>query len=76
MNESRSFFASIDRIHSDCVCISLFCAHIIAVDTAKKAYLLLYNGVQWAGFILIVMSLLKCLTKGRGVSLSSQLVLC
>ena len=49
----------------------MLCIHMlyVAVDTAKKAYLLLYNGVQWAGFILIVMSLLKCLTKGRGVSI-------
>ena len=60
----------IEYIVTVCVHVTLFCAHIIAVDTAKKAYLLLYNGVQWAGFILIVMSLLKCLTKGRGVSLS------
>lgn len=37
-----------------------------AVNSAKKAYLLLYNGVQWAGFILIVMTLLKSLTKGMG----------
>lgn len=38
----------------------------IEVEMAKKVYLLVYNGVQWAGFILIVMNLLKCLTKGRG----------
>ena len=48
---------------------NMICAHILAADTVKKVYLLLYNGVQWAGFILIVMSLLKCLPKGRGVSL-------
>lgn len=35
------------------------------VEMAKKGYLLFYNGVQWAGFILIVISLLKCLTKGK-----------
>jgi very-long-chain (3R)-3-hydroxyacyl-CoA dehydratase len=34
-------------------------------NTARTVYLLVYNGVQWAGFILIVMSLLKCLPKGR-----------
>ena len=38
----------------------------IAANTARTVYLLVYNGVQWAGFILIVMSLLKCLPKGRG----------
>ena len=42
-------------------------AHMyVELDLAKKVYLLVYNGVQWAGFILIVMSLLKCLMKGKG----------
>lgn len=36
------------------------------VDVAKRVYLLVYNGVQWAGFILIVVNLLKCLLKGKG----------
>ena len=40
--------------------------YILAVNMAKKVYLLVYNGVQWAGFILIVINLLKCLIKGQG----------
>lgn len=36
------------------------------IETIKKVYLLFYNGVQWAGFILIVISLLKSLLKGKG----------
>lgn len=31
----------------------------------KIAYLLIYNGIQWSGFILIVLALLKCLRGGK-----------
>ncbi len=32
----------------------------------KIAYLLLYNGIQWSGFILILLALLKCFRGGMG----------
>lgn len=32
----------------------------------KTGYLLVYNGVQWSGFILIVLTLLKALRGGSG----------
>lgn len=38
-------------------------------NTLKKlriGYLLLYNLIQWSGFILIVVTLLKCLAGGMG----------
>lgn len=34
------------------------------LQQVKKAYLVAYNGVQWSGFILIVITLLKCARGG------------
>ena len=31
----------------------------------KTAYLLIYNGIQWSGFILVVVTLLKALRGGE-----------
>lgn len=37
-----------------------------ALSKMKTGYLLLYNGVQWSGFILIVLTLLRTLRGGTG----------
>ncbi len=39
-----------------------FPSHLLVLEKAKTGYLLAYNGIQWSGFILVVMTLLmKCL---------------
>jgi len=36
------------------------------LDNVKLGYLVLYNGIQWSGFILIFLALLKSLRGGSG----------
>ena len=36
------------------------------LDKVKLGYLVVYNGIQWSGFILIVLALLKSLRGGSG----------
>ena len=39
---------------------------VSGLDKVKLGYLLLYNGIQWSGFILIVLALLKAVRGGMG----------